>query len=147
MFNSQSITSDFGTHGKLRKSQRTTLAALVWGLIRQPLLGRRHGVCLAIAHATTAKHAIKRVDRFLGNTRIDLEVACGDLLTTVMGSAQEVHLTLDWTDPKIKDGGFQTLSCNGRALPILAQGRFLPRPSDPISRAPAPRARRSRPPV
>jgi hypothetical protein len=39
MFHLQSITSYFGTHGKLRKSQRTTLAALVWALVRQPLLG------------------------------------------------------------------------------------------------------------
>ena len=123
MFNLQSITSYFATHGKLRKSQRTTLAALVWALIRQPFLGiAAMGHSLAMAHTTSAKHAIKRVDRFLGNTRIDLEVACGDLISTVIGTAKEVHLTLDWTDPKTKDGRFQTLSCNvrahGRALPI-----------------------------
>ena len=123
MFNLQSITLYFGTHGTLRKSQRTTLAALVWALVRQPLLGiAAMGHSLAMAHTTSAKHAIKRVDRFLGNTRIDLEVACGDLIATVIDTAKEVHLTLDWTDPKTKDGRFQTLSCNvrahGRALPI-----------------------------
>ncbi len=123
MFRLQSITTFFATHGNLRKSQRTTLAALVWALIRQPLLGiAAMGHSLAMAQTTSAKHAIKRVDRFLGNTRIDLEVACGDLITTVIGAAKEVHLTLDWTDPKTPDGRFQTLSCNvrahGRALPI-----------------------------
>lgn len=123
MFNLQSITFYYATHGQLRKSQRTTLAALVWALIRQPLLGiAAMGHSLAMAQTTSAKHAIKRVDRFLGNPRIDLEVACGDLITTVVGSARSVYLTLDWTDPKTKDGRFQTLSINvrahGRAIPI-----------------------------
>ena len=40
----------------------------------------------------------------------------------VIGSAREVYLTLDWTDPKTKDGQFHTLRCNvrahGRAMPI-----------------------------
>jgi hypothetical protein len=72
MFNLQSIPPYFGTHGKLRESQRTTLAALVWAWIRQPLLGiAAMGHSLAIGHTTSAQHAIKRVDRFLGNTRID----------------------------------------------------------------------------
>ena len=123
MFDLQSITSYFGTHGKLRKSQRTTLAALVWALMRHPVLGiAALGHSLAMAHTTTAKHAIKRVDRFLGNDGIDLEVACGDLIATVIGSATRVFLTLDWTDPKTKEGRFQTLSMNvrahGRAMPI-----------------------------
>ncbi len=41
MLNLQSITFYYATHGQLRKSERTTLAALVWALIRQPLLGHR----------------------------------------------------------------------------------------------------------
>ena len=95
----------------------------MWALLRQPLLGiAAVGHSLAMAHTTSAKHAIKRVDRFLGNEGIDLEVACGDLMATVIGSAREVYLTLDWTDPKTKDGQFHTLSCNvrahGRAMPI-----------------------------
>ena len=118
----QSITTYFST-GNLRKSQRTTLVVLVWALIPQPWLGiAAMGHSLAVAQTTFAKHAIKRVDRFLGNARIDLEVACGDLIATVIGSAQEVHLTRDWTNPKTRDGRFQTLSCNvrahGRALPL-----------------------------
>ena len=40
MFRLRSITTFFATHGNLRKSQRTTLAALVWALIRPPLLSR-----------------------------------------------------------------------------------------------------------
>ena len=41
----------------------------------------------------------------------------------MVGNAREVILTLDWTDPKTKDGQFQTLRINlrahGRALPLL----------------------------
>ena len=123
MFDLQSITTYFATHGTLRKSQRKTLAALVWALMRHPVLGiAALGQSLAMAHTTTAKYAIKRVDRFLGNLGIDRDVACGDLITTVIGSARSVYLTLDWTDPKTKDGRFQTLSihvrAHGRAIPI-----------------------------
>ena len=92
--------------------------------MQNPVLGiAAMGRGLAMAGNTTAKHAIKRVHRFLGNVGVDLEVACGDLIRTVVGGAQEVVLTLDWTDPKTKDGRFQTLSINlrahGRALPLL----------------------------
>ena len=123
MFDVQSITAYFSTHGHLRQSQRKTLAALVWALMRHPVLGiAALGHSLAMAQTTTAKHAIKRVDRFLGNLGVDLEVACGDLMATVIGSARTVYLTLDWTDPKTKDGRYQTLSihvrAHGRAIPI-----------------------------
>lgn len=123
MFDLQSITAFFSTHGHLRKSQRKTLAALVWALMRQPLLGiAAMGRSLAMAQGTSATHAIERVDRFLGNAGLDLEVACGDLIHTIIGSARTVYLTLDWTDPKTKDRRFQTLSihvrAHGRAIPI-----------------------------
>ena len=42
MIQLQSITSFFQTHGCLRKSQRTTLAALVWAAVQFPLLGFGH---------------------------------------------------------------------------------------------------------
>ena len=51
MFNLQSITFYYATHGQLRKSQQTTLAALVWALIRQPLLGiaaMGHSLAMAV---------------------------------------------------------------------------------------------------
>ena len=118
-----SLTEYFATHGALRKSQRNTLAALVWALMSHPILGIASiGRSLAMARTTTAKHAIKRVDRFLANPGIDMEVAVGDLMATVIGSAASVYLTLDWTDPKTKDGRFQILSitvrAHGRAIPI-----------------------------
>ena len=119
-----SITTWLATHGTLRKSQRTTIAALAWALMPNPVLGiAAMGRSVAMAGNTTAKHAIKRVNRFLGNGGVDLEVACGDLIRTVVGGAREVVLTWDGTDPKTKDSQFQTLRINlrahGRALPLL----------------------------
>ncbi len=123
MIQLQSTTSFFQTHGRLRKSQRTTLAALVWTVIQFPLLGSaiigRH-LAMADEVTTTAKHAIKRVDRFLGNSRIDMVIAQGDLITYLLDDAPEALLTLDWTDPR--DGVHQFLSLNwrahGRAIPL-----------------------------
>ena len=67
MVSLESITQFLVNNGTLRLSQRKTLAALVWALWYEPLLGiakmDRH---LAMAKQTTAKHCIKRVDRFLG---------------------------------------------------------------------------------
>lgn len=121
MIQLESITNFFQMHGRLRKSQRTTLAALVGAVISDPLLGvAKIGRRLALVGHQKAKHAIKRVDRFLGNPRINMAVAQGDLIQTVIGDASEVVLTLDWTDPK--DGVHQILALNlrahGRALPV-----------------------------
>jgi len=118
-----SLVEYFETHGKLRRSQRKTIAALTWASIRDTVLGiAAIGHSLAMAETTKVKYAIKRVDRFIGNAGVDMEVACRDLIETVIGNAREILLTLDWTDPKTKDGQFQTVSINvrahGRAPPI-----------------------------
>ncbi len=119
----ESIITYFETHGNLRRSQRKTIAALTWTLMRNALLGIvAIGHSVAMARITTAKHAMKRGDRFIGNAGIDLEGAGRYLITTVIGEAREVLLTLDWTDSKTKDGQLQTLRikvrAHGRALPI-----------------------------
>lgn len=68
-------------------------------------MGRR----LVVADHKKAKHAIKRVARFMGY-----------LIQTVIGRATGVLLTLDWTDPQ--DGVHQIVALNlrahGRALPL-----------------------------
>ena len=117
----ESITQFFIVNGTLRRSQRKTLAALVWALLYEPLLGiAKMGHHLAMAKQTTAKHCIKRVDRFLGNLRIDIEVAQGDLIRTVVGTASRIFLTLDWTEPNDKVHQILTvnLRAHGRAIPL-----------------------------
>jgi len=91
MIKLESLIAYFETHRQLRRSQRKTLAALTWALIRNSYLGiAATGHSLAMARTTTAKHAIKRVDRFIGNIGVDMEVACRDLIDTVIGNAREI---------------------------------------------------------
>ncbi len=95
--------------------------ALVWAVLYEPLLGiARIGRHLATANTTTAKHAIQGVDRFVGHLRINMEVAQGDWIGRMVGTATRVLLTLDWTEPN--DGVHQILTCklraHGRALPL-----------------------------
>ncbi len=121
MVSLESITQFFVNNGTLRLSQRKTLAALVWALLYEPLLGiAKMGRHLAMAKQTTAKHCIKRVDRFLGNLRINIEVAQGDLIRTMIGTASRIFLTFDWTEPN--DRIYQILTVNlrahGRAIPL-----------------------------
>lgn len=63
----------------LRKSQRTTLAVLVTGLVHS---GRAGVAAIGRSLPGTAfeKHKIKRVDRFLGNERADLAAVSVALL-------------------------------------------------------------------
>lgn len=87
----------FETHGPLRRSQRKTVAALTWALIRNAYLGiSAIGHRLAMTRTTTAKHAIKPLDRFIGigNTSLDMEVACRDLLDALSPRGAAAHSDL-----------------------------------------------------
>ncbi len=55
MFKLASITQYFATHGALRKSQRNTLAALVWALMNHPILGMA-SIGRSLAMARTLSH-------------------------------------------------------------------------------------------
>jgi hypothetical protein len=59
----------------------------VWARLTEPRWGVAViGRTLARAKTTSVKHAVRRVDRFLGNGWTDWEVACGDLIAQVVGS-------------------------------------------------------------
>lgn len=88
-----------GRHfGAFRKSQRTTLGALVLGLV----LGGRLGLA-AIARGmeseTTVRHRIKRVWRFVQNERISHHLASACLIQWVLSLTHDpVVVALDWTE-------------------------------------------------
>lgn len=104
----------------LRKSQRKTLAAAVFGLMNS----RRAGVA-AIARGipgpVAKKHKIKLVDRFLGNHQIIIDKAVVPLISWLAATRQRLFLALDWTD--LHDARHQVLfasvTIGTRALPIL----------------------------
>lgn len=102
----------------LRRSQRTTLGYLVAGLV--------DGGCAGVAAIgrqlpgpAFAKHKIKRVDRFLGNGRVDLAVVSQALLNWATESGSRLLLALDWTDlPQGKKMLSLSVPSRGRALPV-----------------------------
>jgi hypothetical protein len=108
-----------GQHVKgVRKSQAKTLSYLVVGLIESG----RAGVAAIGRHLpgpAFGKHKIKRVDRFLGNERVDLAALSQALLVWATRVGGRLLLALDWTD---LPGGKKRLSLavptRGRALPI-----------------------------
>ena len=93
------------------------------GLLTTALLrGQRAGVAALgrqLDVDTTPKHAIKRVDRFLGNPRFRLLDAWEALLPWVIGPRKEVVIACDWT--KVRQWPVLSASViyRDRALPIL----------------------------
>lgn len=102
----------------LRRSQRTTLGCLVAGLIASGRAGVA-AIGRSIPGSAYGKHKIKRVDRFLGNGRVDLAVMSRVLLSWAACWDGRLVLALDWTD---LPGGKKMLSLaaptRGRALPV-----------------------------
>jgi hypothetical protein len=99
MVERRSLTGLIGLHfAPFRKSQRKTIAALVFGL----LLGRRLGlasIARRMVGPVSVRHKIKRVGRFADNGRVRVQEATACLvgwLLTLCNRAPVV--ALDWTD-------------------------------------------------
>jgi hypothetical protein len=93
-------------------------ARLVYALMQGGRLGvAAIGRCLPTA--TTDKHHIKAVDRFLGNDKVDLPALWAALLYLVARPGARLYVLLDWTD---LDNDHEVLvaavSYGGRALPV-----------------------------
>jgi hypothetical protein len=104
----------------LRKSQRKTLAALVYGLMRSRRVGVA-AIARGIPGPVAQKHKIKLVDRFLGNNRIVIEKAVKPLITWLANSRKRLLIALDWTDlhDKKHQALFASVILDTRAIPIL----------------------------
>jgi len=104
----------------LRLSQAKTLSALVPAamIVARASLAQL-GRTLAGQSNTTAKHAIKRVDRFVGNVRIEPTEAMRAVVQWLAQPREKLLLSLDWVN--IRD--FQCLvlaaRLRGRAIPLL----------------------------
>lgn len=100
----------------IRRSQSKTLATLVWGLMRSHRVGI---AAIGRALGGIPKHAIKRVDRFLSNPRIDLELAHRALAREVIGPRKRVLVSVDWTQVRAQWVLVAGVVVGGRAAPIL----------------------------
>lgn len=74
-----------------------------------------------MATAAYPKHRIKRVDRFLGNPRIQIPKAVKSLVFWLLGIKEKAVIAIDWTH--LKDGIHMLLKAavvaKGRTIPIL----------------------------
>ncbi len=102
----------------MRASRRKTLAALVGGAMKMQGTG-----VLALGRAMEgdafAKHRIKRVDRFLGNERLEMTAVFQGLFDALCGLDRRPVILVDWTDRHEYEQLVFALSKNGRALPLL----------------------------
>ena len=104
----------------LRLSQRKTLSVLVpaaMTLARASLaqLGR----ALAEQCPVAAKHCIKRVDRFVGNVRIEPIEAMRGIVQWLAEPRAKLLVSLDWVDIRPFHCLVLAARLRGRALPLL----------------------------
>lgn len=104
---------------EVRRSRQTTLAALVTGAMRMKGTG-----VLALGRAmdgpTTAKHRIKRVDRFLGNKNVELFEMSKALFNILRGHDKQPIVLVDWTDRRKFEQLVFSITKDGRAMPFYA---------------------------
>src|SRR6202789_1142993 len=77
---------------------------------------------LAQARGLVTKHAIRQVDRLLGNVGIDVWESFARWVPHLVGSRTDIVVAMDWTD--FDGDGQATLALNlvtehGRAMPLL----------------------------
>ncbi|MCL6479420.1 MAG: IS4 family transposase [Peptococcaceae bacterium] len=107
----------------IRKSQIKTLAALVFGLFNSTNISIA-AIGRAMKGVVKPKHNIKKVDRFLGNDRINILAMAGALLNMLVShipKKSKLMIAMDWTDlhdDKHKTLVLAVIAC-GRAIPVL----------------------------
>ena len=101
----------------MRRSRMKSLASIVSGAMRMQGSG-----VLALGRAmdgpTSAKHRIKRVDRFLGNPQVEIDAVYEAVFHQFRPRTGPVVVLADWTDRHRFQQLMLALPCNGRALPI-----------------------------
>ena len=103
----------------LRLSQRKTLGELVFGAMRC----RRVSIAeigRSLSSKALTKHCIKRVYRFLSNTRIEAVQACEALIALAARRARgHLFVAVDWTDIRSYKVLKASVPLGGRSVPIL----------------------------
>jgi hypothetical protein len=81
----------------IHKTQVKTTAVLVFGLLRSPRLGVA-SLGRALPGPAAEKHRIKRVDRFLGNRRLQVGKCVRPLVQAIAGTRKRLFVAIAWTD-------------------------------------------------
>lgn len=100
-----------------------SLADSTLGVMHAAALGvHAIGRGLAAARGLADKHAIKQVDRCIGNENIDMNTVASLWVAQVIGDRKEILVNLDWTEFDVDDQSMLVASLqtdHGRALPLL----------------------------
>lgn len=95
-----------------------TLGTLAAGALGIHAIGRG----LAASCGLISKHAVKQVDRLVGNAAIDIMELARVWVPYVLAERKQVHINLDWTDFDADDQTTLVLSVqtsHGRTTPLL----------------------------
>lgn len=104
----------------LRKSQTKTLSAIVLGAVRNNG-GRLTDMARGMVSATSVKHRVKRVIRFLGNKNILVEEQAPlflRFLLSWLGGLDRPVIFMDWTEEHGQNVLMMSLKYKRRSIPI-----------------------------
>lgn len=103
----------------VRRSRLSALACICAGAMKLKGVG-----VLALGRAmdgpTTAKHRIKRVDRFLGNEQLEVFEISKTLFNVLRSQDKCPVVLVDWTDRKTFEQLVFSITKDGRSMPFLA---------------------------
>ena len=100
-----------------RLSRLNTLAAIIPAAMSMVGVSI-HSLGRAMPGATTAKHSIKRVNRFLGNRAFESEAIARGIFEAFAPKRARVLVLADWTDVANGKMLVFALPCNGRSIPF-----------------------------
>lgn len=104
----------------LRLSQAKTLSELAVGACQMARASLAElGRCLAAHSAGAVKHCIKRVDRFLGNARIEPAEAMRGLIGWLAVPRKRLLVIVDWVEIRSFPCVLLAARIRGRAVPLL----------------------------
>ncbi len=104
----------------IRQSQVKTLSALVYAAmatVRLTIAGL--GRTLARQRGQAAKHCIKRIDRFLGNHRIEPGIEMSGWIYWLARPGRRLLISMDWVDIRQWHCLVLAARIHGRAIPLL----------------------------
>lgn len=103
-----------------RRSQIKTLSVLVYAAMETARLTLAElGRTAARQRGRSAKHCIKRVDRFLGNHRIEPGIAMSGWIHWLARPGRRLLISMDWVDIRQWHCLVLAARIHGRAIPLL----------------------------
>lgn len=115
------VENIFGDSEHAKRKQSLANAAL--GVINSAsLVVHRIGLGLASAKKLLGKHAVKQVDRLVGNEKLIVSDCFAKTVPYIIGARKEIVVAMDWTDfdaDKQATLQISLVTSHGRATPLL----------------------------